>query len=871
MECPRCSMPIPEGENCPVCSLEVQPPGVEPQAEQWQDSVDEVEAAANAATAAEAAATAATGTTATTDGTAYSPSDVAPEESKSGPGDVNENDPPPVPGSTEIDANEVGDVITVNGNRAAFVGAVNNYNYYGATSEVEEETVAALLEKTTEFELDSLPWAALDAEEVARHARVLAEEGLLLVSCVDRSLARAAVQAVVAALELEPARVRLLGFGRLGTDQASLTIHDLLKWKVDTDTRTIVVADADSVHAQPFLDSLLGRDGAFLATYVRRSLAQRKLRLVCLAEPSRYAALTRAGEESGFTHWTVPFLEPFLRREFAGDHEALHSAILRQRDEGRWSRDDAELWHQVRTFWGQGRLREVVVDGGIRVQPMVVDEQRPMHQIVLFTAAFFTALSSTDFDRVVTALLGDATIPMAVPTAPGASETAAPAAHRDKPLAQLWRECADRIRDECGLVVMRDPAARQVVEFREPGARDALRRRLEEEYPFHLHTTFDRLHGTGLLFAGSDAVAANVVRVTAHMAEGHPETYGRDWVVGMLVVSRVRTADTLPLHHVMRRFGELLRELSARPAVRPLVEQVLNWLLGVPDFHATVFALAGQLRFAPEFDVLRWLRQLIDRGDANARAAAFTFLYRELLAVGGQVYPTLHTLADWLPPEDARTGRYSLSQRYALRLLVEYAATTAARFDPECYGERPVRYPLLAVGAETGRRDLGLLVRWLLHPGISEAVRDGIARRGIPRLVAALVAEWTFILFGPHEIPTPPRPDTARPGAPVALSEAAEPGDAQPRADGDDGAASPEYVFEVLLEELTARTRTREGREAGREMLSYWQEMTRLHLPSPKTSRAARKELEWKRGLFRALLLRYRALQTAPAPSAPTP
>jgi hypothetical protein len=764
-------------------------------------------------------------------------------------------DPPPPYGSTDVQAEKLRDVNAVYANRAT----LNVVNIHAPPAESEKEKVAALLEITTEFQPDDRRHVPLDDQEVARHARVIENEGLLLVGCVNRAVARAAVQAVVDALGLEPGRARLLNFERLGTDQPAITVHGLLQCEGDTGTGTVVVADGLSARAQPFLDSLLVGDGGFSATYVRRTLRQRKLRLVCLADPYRYEPLARAGDDAEFTHWTLPFLEPFLRRDFPDDHETLLTEIMRQRDQGRWSRDDAEMWHQVGTFAEQRRLREVVEAGGVpREQPVVVDEQRPIHQTVLFAGAYCTALSPADFDRVVTALLEDETIPVPLPGVEGES----PAAYRERPLTQLWREGSDRIMRECGLAVLRDPAAGQVVKFREPGTRAALRMRLEDEYPFHLNANFGRLHRTGLLFTGSDGVAANVVRATADMAETFPETYGRDWVSGIFLGNPLPDGEPAIARHVERRFGELLRELSARPAVRPVVDGVL----GLLEFR-TVLALVKQLRFAPEFDALRWLRQLIDRGNLAAREAAYAFLYRDLMAVGEQVYPTLHILAEWLPAEDADTGRYSPSQRYVLRLLVEYAANTAARFKPEHYGEWPVRYPLLATGPDTARRDLALLVRCLLHPGISEAVRDESDRPGSPRLVAALIAEWTFILFGSHESPVLPATGGAPP-FPGTTDAAAE---GRPAADAGDGGISPERLFTILMEELAARTRTAEHRGVRREMLGYWAEMDRLHLPSGRADRNEREELAWKRRLFRSLLLRFRALQTTPAAAAAIP
>lgn len=728
---------------------------------------------------------------------------------------------------------DTGTVIVMNGDHAVFGTGTQ------APGAAEKE--ASLLAVTSEFELNDRRLESLDTEAAERYARAAAEQGVLLVSCHDQDTARAAVQAVVEAMEPAPAEARLLSFDMLGGDQRSLTIHGLLQCD-DTDGKTAVVADAFSTGAQMFLDSLLSARGAWFGTGLARALRDRELTLVCAAEPQRYAAFCRSGEKALFPHWTVPFLEPFLEREFPDDHAALQSSILQQRADGRWSRDDAEFWEQLRTFRVQGRLREVVESGGAPPKPPIqFDKQGPVHQVVLFTGAFFTSLGPVDFERVVIALLGDATTLRPVAPAPADGAAAVAPEFQEVPLLQLWREAPDRIKGECGMEVLRDPAAGAVVEFTDPGTREALKERLERDHPFRLQAAFNALLDAGLLFTGSDAVAENVVRLTAHMVERHPETYGRDWVTGMLMLGRARAAEVLPARRIVWRSAELLRALLARPAVRPLVDGVLDGFLRLREFE-TVFELVKQLRFAPEFDPLRWLRQLVDRGSADARAMVGRFLYRELASLGEQVYATLHALSEWLPAEER--GARSPSNRLALELLVQYAVNTAARFDPKDFGARPTRYPLLAVSGDAVSRDLGLLVRWLLHPDTADLVRDEAQRPGMPRLLAALLAKWTFILFGPGAAPALPGPEGVEPG------------------EGPDD--SPERVFTVLLAAIAAGTRTPAGRALRREMLAFWEEMKRQLIPAPGMTRAEREELAWKRGHLRVLLLRFRALHADP-------
>jgi hypothetical protein len=152
--------------------------------------------------------------------------------------------------------------------------------------------------------------------------------------------------------------------------------------------------------------------------------------------------------------------------------------------------------------------------------------------------------------------------------------------------------------------------------------------------------------------------------------------------------------------------------------------------------------------------------------------------------------------------------------------------------------------------AESVAREVPLLVRWLLHPGAAAAFPQKSPDE-VTDLVAALLAEWTVILYGTR----------AEPSAPRESGGAAEPG--------------RDALFAALLEELAARTATVRGRELRRSLLAYWTErmevFTHLVPIVGYENRALRAEFVSKRGLLRILLLRFRALQQAhPAPAART-
>lgn len=708
----------------------------------------------------------------------------------------------------------------------------------------------SLMERTTELPRREATGVVVATDEAAPWMERLRSERLLLVSCQDGAVGLAAVHALVDGIGVRGGAARLLNFDNEPVEGATQTVYDLIRAPNEREGEILVVVDAVSHRAQPFLDRLLDPlNGAWAVPMLRGDLEEARLLVVCQIPPER---------EGPFSRWDVPFLDLLLAAAFPSEHRELRVEILRQRARGRWSRNDAVFCRQVRAALGNDSLQEVVAAGGLSLNDRVeLDVEQPVHNSVLYTAGFFPRLNPADFGRVVTVLLGDQTMllpPEPVPVADDdeAGSPPAPAAPRTKRLAEVWRESGDRILRECRLGVIRDGEGSRAVGFADPSAGDSLREHFEDDHPFTHHVRFAALHEARLLFDRSEAVAAGVVRLTTDMASAYPETYGREWLLERLGESPAAE----PHEAVFTRFAQLLRGLCEQVALQPVVAGVMERLLATRDFRIAM-ALVRRLRFAPGFDAFYWMRQLVDRGTSEARKAVADYLYGEAVRAGSQVYPLLHALQPWLPPEDERPERYSPSGWMALRLLVHYAADMVGRLKDEDYGAWPSRYALLAVSSpEAAARDLSLLLGWLLHPGVSAVVTEEkvVADEGEPvdagALVAALFAAWVFILFGSARTPA---------GPPLAE----EPADAPFGADD---------LLAVLLREFAERTSGVEGRRLRMRMLDVWErrkaEFTECLCVRGPAFGPVRTECAWKRRLVRTLLLRVRALRAAPPAAA---
>lgn len=731
----------------------------------------------------------------------------------------------------------------------------NIYVETGKNDKGNEKPIAPLEELTSRLPLQRRPAGRFASGDVEIYCRKLLDERLLLISCIDRTIALAAAHEVAAAVDLPPEQARLLNFDSLRADDGQLTIYTLLKAPNEGEVEVLVMVDAVSHAATSFLDSLLGARGLWSSDALKASLAEEKLLILCLAEPQRCVALEEDDYDLPFAHWPVPFLEHLLRPVFPNEHLELARTILQQRQQGRWSRNDREFWREVRISLAQGTLRDLVGEGGLPVgakRDLPLGADRPMHSAALFTAVYLPGLRRHEFRRVVTAALADETV-RASPAAADGAETSKP--RKDRRLAEVWIDEADQIVRDCYLTLDTDADLGSVVGFFMAGELDRARATIEDAHQFYVDRWFDAIHRAGLLFDVADAIAAAVVGVTVEVLSTFPYGYATRWVI-----DRLADAEKTGLRPGQRikRLAELLRALGEREETRPIVDGVLEQLLadGASD---AVLMLTRRLRFAPTFDAFRWMRQLLDRGNETVRWATYWLLYGELMGMERQVYPVLRTVATWLPPATRAVGNYSPSNRLALRLLLEYALDSAEKLEEADYGAWPSRYPLFAAAsADALAADMELLAGWLLHPGMKSTPDRGEADREATMnlALATLIAEWTFILYGPKGQPVG-TPDAAAPAPPCAEPDAAA------------TEIGPDAVLTALLEAILAATADPRGREIRRALLAIWDALKTFAAEQSSAHRDRRDELAWQRRLVRMLALRFRALQQA-TPGAPT-
>ena len=764
------------------------------------------------------------------------------------------------------------------------------HNYSPIKEQSKKEDNRSIVEMTRELPQNIPPFVS---EDLPLYLEQLREDRLLLISCPDGQLPLAAANALVERLSLtKDEQKRFLDFNRNDEESANLNIYFFLERKDDLEEQTAIVIDAVNRKADPFLDSLIYDATPSSLTHLTAELRHDELLMVCLVEAAeverRLANLKRERKldnESMFTLWQVPFLEPLLKQYFPDRYVELAEQILRQRREQpmRWSEDDRDFCSELKSLLKKGRLLEKLNEAETPQETVLASTifkgNDPLPDTVAYVGTFFPDLSPQEFVRVVNLLLGTRTKLVLVPAEKTNEEgkIIQVEIQKELPLVQVWQDSQDRILDQCHLVTTIKNSTRVIV-FDDHRLRENMQEHLERKHPLYLEGQFECVQKMGLLFDPSAKIAGNVMRLVISMAACFAEDFIADWLLEIMAeLEAGRDDDDEALTHasenpifqmvketnptkahakIYQRIAELLRKILEEDRLQGIIEGLMQRLMSA-RLHDSVLALVRRIKFAPGFDAFKWLKQLLDQGNADTRQEAYEYIYFSVKEMGVRGYQVLEDLEAWLPKEDRHTRDYSYSNLHSLRLLLDLSSETLENFDPKNYGLWPTAYSLLAFkDVETARRYLQLLTRWLFHPGMKHAFIDFGIEVDINTLNSALIAEWNFILLAPTDAATNEKSDRATRSAQSVESQIEK-------------AAPPHVGIEaltvrnILLEQVLAQS----SRAQQREMLEYWNALkermlmlSNLLCVTPNTKEY--KETIWKRRLLKDLISDFRALRS---------
>lgn len=729
------------------------------------------------------------------------------------------------------DSSRIGQLINIVAHGVSVGGAIVTAK--GPEGRTERRSIQELTTELPRLE-GQHPFTGPDLDDWVRKLRT---ERVLLIGCVDSSVARSAAQALVDRLRLQRGPARLLSFDDQGG--SDLTVRAFIQIPLTSRlSESVVVVDAYHPHAQTFLDSLEPK-GSWSAADLRDRLKHRKL-LLLVCRPSHAEAFSR-GAVDPLPCWTVPFLDYLLRPTFGERAEQLGERLKGQRASGRWSRDEREFYRQVKSCLDERRLEAVIDAGGFPIggtaDDLAMPADQPVHQAALYVASHFPCLSAADFGRVMRAVLGDETTTVLVNVTQIAPDGTSKVVEvqKQQALIELWTERADRILSECRIVSRLDSNVGRVLEFADAIRRTQVLQALQNDHSFYLHAKFSAI-SRKLFFDPSEAIAGYVAQLTAEMMATETGTYTAHWLLAL----REGPGDWSSVQ--VARLARVLRLLFAASPTRVQAAAVLDRLIA-EHAHDAVGGLLRSLMFAPHFDPLYWIKQVMDRGDEEARGYAYRFLCDEVVG-RSEVYPLLHAIAEWLPPADTQPERYPPSAKLALQFLLDYITHAIAEFEPADYGAWPSPYPLFAT-SDTAiiEGEIELVMSWMFHPGMQHAITDRGFAPALSHLLAAIIAEWTFILYGPTLASIGA---VLREGDPLPLALTRGPG----------------AVVQYVLKQLFVHTHHPAGLRVRMSVLAYWEALKRgLQNAQGGRTTAERAQLAWKQQVVRMLMIQMASLR----------
>lgn len=628
---------------------------------------------------------------------------------------------------------------------------------------------------------------------------------LLIIGCENSDISYDGAKAIINNLGISEQKYRR-GFNVDDAFQqdVNVTIESLLPDKKDSldrknrkeDQSTAVVVTALSNPAQIFVCSLLADPAA------RDRLQENSVYLLFVVNPA-YIEEQRIKRtfKSKYQSWNISYLQYLLKSYSlmsALDVDDVENRIRRQAERGWWDPEESKLCHDVKDYLDQGTLiKELEHRDRARLPDAIVPEtafrdQYHIEKTVLYVATYFRDLTPSEFCEVVEALLPNrdlVEITDSVDTSRSANAERVP-----RPALELWNDFKDRFITKYLRETVADADMTIVIDFARSAARNSFKRYLDRSRRYYVKDQFNILLQKGFLFHPSTRVSENMIRLTAENAVAYPDEFSKDWLVEIIKNLRERyhaprnaaRQRENPLFYFLdrvrfnnegwgySRIAELIRTLIKVPQKSDMVNRCLADLMRLKHYDA-VLNIIKRLRFADEFDGLYWLKQLFDRRvdsrDAeDIRPQAFSYLYYTLKEANGDIHRTLDKLDSWLPEADTNRRGYSGSAYFALRLLMKYCFETIDRFD-ENDVSASIEFPLFNLPTDTtveeGNRLIDRLVRWLLHPALTGALKVSQSeswmkrlpevaddRKRANRLIADLLAEWSVILPDRRQPPT---------------------------------------------------------------------------------------------------------------------
>jgi hypothetical protein len=702
--------------------------------------------------------------------------------------------------------------------------------------------------------LPSKPSAQLivEPEEVQPHLDNLLKDHLILIASHYGAFAMDAAYALIDALGIpEEGRKKRLD---LEAKLANFLITEESFLPPDASARTVVQIDVLNDNACARFSELINNYNRMLS--LKSKLHDKRVYLLCIVLPNY---LTQCASSLGqCAQWSIPFLRPLLKLHFPDDYTRIEQQILSQREQKLWRGDDYEFCSQVRNLLESGRLLKQIQQPD-KAPPCQTDSifKNEDHIVtsMLYVAAYLQGLAPGEFNQVVQAMLEDRKVVVSVPEYRQTDEQGLELVYSkiEKSLVDIWRDNTDEFMWKYLCEQDSPKDSMKVIEFASYQLRDSLTEFLEAKKSFFLKSRFNQLHNLGFLFHESVRVGESLTRLSRKMFLEYPEEFNKGWLIefvgkvkdgfglGGEIMQFIAREAPGALSPVYSRISGLMAQLLEDQHTKDIPPACLSELMRL-GHHDIVFHLVKRLRSAPGIDEFFWIMQLLERGDAETKLLAYGYLFNHIRKQGRGFLQDQGALAKWIPkdaPKNASAARpCSNSTRYLLHALLEACVDSVRKVALTTYGSSPTKYDFFSFeDKETAEKAIQRLACWLLHPEMENAFRlrrsdlgFGSELNSSHSLVAALIAEWCFILRGPYQ------PSSQ---IPSELSNLVE----KQNGDGPISSLDSAGIADILLRRVAAAA----SKDQRQDMLDYWSFFRRCLMEAVRFGKAIGDEGELKR------------------------
>ena len=665
----------------------------------------------------------------------------------------------------------------------------------------EKEHAEDFKDPSDPFFVDERNILDIDSQVLEQCCREIKGERILFVNSFDVDVLSAFPSTLLKKSQLEVSEKRIVLFKGKNLEREDLNINTLVNGQIGDKQPSLIIIEvfetSDTgahIGAKYLLDSLFQIDTANYKNIINNNLKSKKRMLLFLVEQKLFSkTFEERAKKFMFPTKKVDFLPHLLKRYNYSVEEitCIRDEIEQQRKENLWGRDDSEFYDEVVKYLREHNLSEQVEDRKDKnsflekarsVDPgAIFKDDELIKNAIIYTAVCFPGISHYEFEKIVYLLLGmkkgfvfEKVIKKNEEGEKELVEIPMEVLHRE-----TYRKQADKFRAECCLEVARNNDSTHTVVFSTTYLKNDMKAYLEKKYFSFMAEQFRIIQDSGIFFdpQASPELLENIINLFIEMSISNPDRYAKDWL--FRIVSALRQEINVDVDSnnndenelleqiliqlvekeqisrlVFDRLANLLREMLSQIRLKEMVENFLEQLISLGQHAITlrlVLELTQRLRFAPHFDQLHWIKQLINRGNEETRKRAYDALRREAKQNNLRIYDFLDEIKTWLPEHDRPIDRYSMSNGYALQFLIDYSYFTITNLDRDHYGLWPSKYPLFAnLDEKSVTEKMGVLIDWLFHPGMRYIENEEL-EINVSLLIGNIFANWFFILKGPNK------------------------------------------------------------------------------------------------------------------------